>query len=122
MGKRVLSVGQCGMDHGSISRMLSQQFSAETVGVDHESDAIAQLTSEDFDLVLVNRKLDLDGSDGMKVIEHMQADAKLRDIPVMLVSNFADAQETAIAAGAKPGFGKSALGESDTIDRLAAFL
>jgi hypothetical protein len=40
----------------------------------------------------------------------------------MLVSNYDDAQEEAIAAGAAPGFGKSALYGPLVVERVRAFL
>ena len=43
-------------------------------------------------------------------------------MPVMLVSNYEDSQRQAVLAGAAPGFGKSALGQSQMIDRLRQFL
>ena len=72
--------------------------------------------------VLVNRKLDADGSDGMAIVKAIQADAALSSIPVILVSNYADAQSAAVAAGALPGFGKSDIGSEEAIAKLAAVL
>ena len=40
----------------------------------------------------------------------------------MLVTNYAEHQHTAIAAGAEPGFGKLAYNEPATHERLARFL
>jgi len=39
-------------------------------------------------------------------------------VPVMLVSNFADAQAQAVESGALPGFGKAALNAPETLARL----
>src|SRR5436309_675881 len=120
--KRVLSVGQCGADHGSLTRMLRQHFGATVVAADSTEEALTALHDEPFDLVLVNRVLDLDGSCGMTLIQQMKADAALRQLPVMLVSNYEDSQREAIQAGAERGFGKGALGHPQTIERLRAFL
>ena len=46
----------------------------------------------------------------------------LRRVPVMLVSNYEDAQREAVAKGALPGFGKAALGQPHTLARLRAVL
>jgi hypothetical protein len=43
-------------------------------------------------------------------------------VPVMLVSNYEDAQREAVAAGAQPGFGKAALGQPQTLARLKEVL
>ena len=32
--KRVLSIGQCGFDHGQISALLRREFGAETVALE----------------------------------------------------------------------------------------
>ena len=63
--KRVLSVGQCSADHSRISRTFEQSFGAEVVGVDTTLEALAKLRAEPFDLVLVNRVCDADGSPGL---------------------------------------------------------
>ena len=40
----------------------------------------------------------------------------------MLVSNYADAQQAAVAAGAIEGFGKAELGADETEEKLRAVL
>ena len=122
MPRRVLSIGQCGPDHYSISRFLERHFDVEIATADRERDALRRLRDEPFDLVLVNRKLDIDYSDGLNIIRAMKVDPDLASIPVMLVSNYSDAQEQAVVAGAEYGFGKSALGSPETVDRLGRFL
>jgi len=72
--------------------------------------------------VLVNRKLDVDGSDGMDVIRSAFACDNLSGMPFMLVFNYDDAQNQAVAAGARPGFGKAELGDPDVVLQLAATL
>ncbi len=120
--KRVLSVGQCGMDHAAIQRTIEGQFDAKVIAAHGSRDALEQLRSAAFDLVLVNRMIDADGSDGVEIIEQMQADEALSAIPVMLVTNYLEHQERAVEAGAEPGFGKMHLGSDETRQRLEAFL
>ena len=119
---RVLSVGQCGFDHGSISRRLREEFGAEVVGADSFADALARLAEKPFDLVLVNRVSDVDGTSGLDLIQKIKGDQKLASLPVMLVSNFSEAQEKAQALGALPGFGKAELHREDTLHRIRAAL
>ena len=121
MSKRVLDVGQCGPDHSAI-RALIESLGASVERVARQNEALQRLRNEPFDLVLVNRKLDIDYSDGTDLIRAMQADDTLREVPVMLVSNYSEAQTRAVALGAAPGFGKMALGAPDTRERLARFL
>ncbi|HYW80014.1 MAG TPA: response regulator, partial [Thermoguttaceae bacterium] len=75
-----------------------------------------------FDLVLVNRRIEDDNSDGLAVIEQIKADPHLAETPVMMLSNYAEAQAAALAAGAEPGFGKAELGHPATVEKLGRFL
>jgi two-component system, chemotaxis family, chemotaxis protein CheY len=120
--KRVLDVGNCGPDFVSIKRFLTHHFNCEVVPVDGPEDALAELRRGDYALVLVNRKLDRDYSDGIEVIKLIKADTELRGVSVMLVTNYPEHQDAAVAIGAERGFGKLALGDVETLERLKAFL
>jgi CheY-like chemotaxis protein len=122
MTKHVLDVGQCQMDHGALRRLIEGEFAADVTLAHSAEQALAQLRSRQFDLVLVNRKLDADYSDGLEIIKLIKADPDLAGVNVMLVTNYAEHQEQAVAAGAAPGFGKSELTEPATIDRLKRYL
>jgi CheY-like chemotaxis protein len=106
---RILSVGQCSFDHGSITRHLGKIYGAEVAGANTVGEALVTLRAGDFDLVLVNRVFDGDGTEGLDLIRAIKADPKLASIPVMLVSNYEDVQVEAQSLGALPGFGKSDL-------------
>ncbi len=106
---RILSVGQCSFDHASISRHLGQTYGAEVTGADTKGQALTSLRAGEFDLVLVNRVFDSDGSSGLELIRAIKADPDVAGVPVMLVSNYEDAQTEARDAGALPGFGKADL-------------
>jgi CheY-like chemotaxis protein len=120
--KRVLSVGQCFADHSGITRVLRGPFGAEVIAVDSARQALEQLGRESFALVLVNRVFDADGSSGLDLIRALKADERLRAVPVMLVSNYDDAQAEAVRAGAMPGFGKGALGQPHMLARVEPYL
>lgn len=122
MKRRVLSVGNCAFDHGNLSRMIEQHFGAEVVPVAKAEDALRLLRSGPFDLVLVNRVLDADGSSGHEVIRRIKSEPDLGQVPIMLISNYADAQEQAVALGAVPGFGKNALNRPETVEQLRPYL
>src|SRR5262245_11356324 len=100
MSKRVLDVGQCGPDHATIRGYLTRNFDCEIVQVDDAGQALSQLRDGQFDLVLVNRKLDIDYSDGIEVIRQLKADPATAAVPVMLVTNYPEHQEAAMAVGA----------------------
>ena len=120
MTKRVLDVGQCSPDHSAIRRLLESRFAATVVQAHSLTDTLAELRREPVDLVLINRKLDADYSDGMEILAAIKADAALARVPVMVVSNYAEAQAAAVAAGAVPGFGKAELSRPDTLEKLPA--
>jgi two-component system, chemotaxis family, chemotaxis protein CheY len=122
MPKRVLNVGQCGPDHSSIRSLLTHHFDCEVVQAHGPEDTLAHLKSGEFHLVLVNRKLDRDYSDGIEIIQKLKADPATAHVPVMLVTNYPEHQETAVAAGALRGFGKLEFAEPATRERLAAVL
>lgn len=119
MAKRVLDIGNCSPDHASITHMIESSFGAQVDKADGFDDALPQIQQNDYDLVLVNRLLDRDGSSGLEVLKqvHEQTGG-----PVMLITNFPEHQETAVAAGAVPGFGKNSIGQPDTIQLLATYL
>ena len=122
MTHRVLSVGQCGMDHGSISRFLGQHFDVSIEEADGASQALDKLRDGSFSLVLVNRVFDRDGGEGLSLIREVRQSEATGDVPIMLVSNYPDSQQQAVALGAAPGFGKSELHASNLADRFASFL
>src|SRR5262249_19532861 len=113
---RVLSVGQCMADHGSISHLLGD-LGAEAVAAHSAAEAVERLRQGPFALVLVNRVFDADGGSGLDLIRALKADEQLRAVPVMLVSNYPDAQAEAEAAGAATGFGKAGLHSAQTRQR-----
>jgi CheY-like chemotaxis protein len=122
MGKRVLDVGNCSYDHGQIRSLVEQSFRAEIVQAHGPDEALDLLRREKFDLVLVNRQLDADHSDGLDIIKAIKADAKLSALPCMLITNYPEHQDAAVAAGALRGFGKKQLAAPETHARLAAHL
>jgi CheY-like chemotaxis protein len=122
MPKRVLDVGQCGPDHATISSYLKKNFGCDVGSADGAIDTLDQLKNGQFDLVLVNRKLDADYSDGIEVIKQIKAEASLSRIPVMLVTNYPEHQEAAVAVGAIRGFGKLEFNNPDTRARLEEVL
>ncbi|HUY89277.1 MAG TPA: response regulator [Pirellulales bacterium] len=122
MPKRVLDVGQCAPDHAAIRRLVAGTFDAEVVQADRLDDALAALRQETFDLVLINRKLDIDYSDGIEILRAIKTDPAISSMPVMLVTNYPEYQQAAIAAGGEPGFGKAELERAETREKLGRFL
>lgn len=122
MTKRILSIGQCDMDHGALARFFDKHFDVDIDRAALADEAVDKVRGGKFDLVLVNRKLDADYSDGIEIIRTLKSDAELGKTPTMLVSNYPEAQLAAIAIGAERGFGKSELTSADVVERLGEFL
>jgi CheY-like chemotaxis protein len=122
MRKVVLDIGNCGPDHAAISAMFQEGFDAEILKADQWSDAVALLQSHNIDLVLVNRKLDIDYSDGLEIIRRMKSEPAFQSIPVMLITNYAEYQQAAVAIGAEYGFGKLELRTPETKARVSRCL
>ena len=83
----------------------------------NDVDALSEYRTPET-LFLVNRELDgrFHSQSGIVLIGEI---AQQPDGPVMiLISNLEDAQAQAVAAGAKPGFGKSQLYDKSTTDML----
>ncbi|MBA2113375.1 response regulator [Bremerella alba] len=122
MPKQVLDVGNCGYDHSSLKNLIERNFDAKVLQSHGPTDTLKMLREQSFALVVINRKLDRDHSDGMDILKDMKADEQLQDIPVLLLSNFEDAQANAQEVGAVPGFGKRDLGKETTLKKLQPYL
>jgi two-component system, chemotaxis family, chemotaxis protein CheY len=120
MPKRVLSVGNCGFDHGNLSSAIHQHFQAEVIPAETADDAVAALQQNTFDIVLVNRVFDTNADSGINLIRQLTTTPQ--HPPLMLISNLPDAQAEARAAGAVPGFGKTQVGKPHMIEALRPFL
>ncbi|HEX3870308.1 MAG TPA: response regulator [Pirellulales bacterium] len=119
--KLVLDVGQCDPDHASIRRLV-EGCNGQVVRTHGMEDTLDELRREPFSLVLINRKLDADYSDGMEILRRIKQDPQLASIPVMLVSNYAEHQDKAVEEGAVPGFGKAELARPETAQRVKRYL
>ena len=114
---KILDVGQCGFDGPRMARLWQEALGAEVDSADTSDEAVEMVQSAAYDLVLVNRVLDADESSGLAAIERLLA--LRREVPVMLVSDLAEAQDAAVALGAVRGFGKAHLGERSTLDLVS---
>jgi len=120
--KTVLDIGNCDADHMFIQSMLQSNFSATLVRSHGLDDALEKLQEQEVDLILINRLLDIGGSEGIEILRHLKADAKLKEIPTMLITNYEEHQQAAIKEGAVRGFGKSALSSDETRSVIEAAL
>ena len=122
MSKKILDVGNCAPDHAGIAKFFTTHFDCQVAQADKADDAVAMLKADAFDLVVVNRKLDCDYTDGAEVIKQIKADPEIAGVPVMLITNFREHQEAAEAIGAIRGFGKLEYDKPETLSRVKAVL
>jgi CheY-like chemotaxis protein len=109
--KKVLSVGQCGYDDSRIGQVVRAALGVPLERAHSGHEAKRLLAEKEYALILVNRQFDAGGS-GLELISELKEAGVAT--PVMLVSDYAEAQAAARAAGAVGGFGKSALGSEST--------
>lgn len=102
--------------------MVEQAFGASVLQSHGLEDTLAILRQESIDLVTINRKLDQDYSDGLEIAKAIKADAQLQSVPVMLITNYEEHQQAAIAIGCVRGFGKLSLAAPSTREMLRPFL
>ncbi|WP_302120175.1 response regulator [Allorhodopirellula heiligendammensis] len=102
--------------------MVSSHFDATVLQTHGAEDTIELLRNRHIDLVTVNRKLDRDYSDGLEIIKKIKSDPEIGSVPVMLVTNYDEHQQAAVAEGATYGFGKLEIGTPATVEKLEPFL
>lgn len=122
MPKTLLDCGNCGPDFNAIRNMAKSFFGATVIQTHGPEDTLEVLRKRSIDLITVNRKLDRDYSDGLDVIRQIKQDPEVGSVPVMLVTNYDEHQQIAVDLGAVPGFGKLALRDPTTRERLEPYL
>ena len=106
-------MGHCGFDASTLQSSV-QRIAGDIPVMMVNSRAKLDEHSGTGTLMLINRVLDgrLDADGGIDLIAQLSGgDASPK---MMLISNYADAQEQAEQAGAMPGFGKSDIRDSAT--------
>lgn len=122
MSKRVILVGHCGPDSSYLSMAIrSATRDAVIVFADTTEDLNREI-ADGADLILFNRVLDygFPSPKGVDLISQLRAWHP--DLKMILVSNYDDAQAAAVAAGARPGFGKREIGSPRVKQLLQAAL
>jgi hypothetical protein len=122
MSKKIALVGHCGPDETYLRIAVSRAVKDVVfVRADDQSE-LNQAVREGLDLVLVNRRLDwgFQTSEGVELVRLLRTENP--GLRLMLVSNYPEAQEAAVQAGALPGFGKSDMRSTETQEKLRAAL
>lgn len=114
-----MSVGQCMIDHPAISRLLnSLGLEVEKIDTADEALRILKTKKNQYSMVLINRKLHVDNSEGMELLKKIKSDPEIKDTKVMIISNYKEVQEEALRWGAVYGFGKAELDKEETKKRI----
>lgn len=122
MSRKVLDVGQCNFDNSRISHYLQQHFEVEVDRSHSHDEAVKSALDTPYDLILINRILDADSTAGMDILASLKTQPSTAETPVMIVSNYQETQDEAVARGAVAGFGKATLDSDETLAKLTLYL
>ena len=127
MPKKVVLVGHCGPDSSYLRMMIKKAVpDAVILAADDSAELSKVLETAEPDLLLFNRELGYGFTPdlGVEVIGTLNQSRGTSQpkLKMMLVSNYADAQRAAEAAGALPGFGKRELGTPRVTEVLKSAL
>jgi two-component system chemotaxis response regulator CheY len=121
---RIILVGHCGPDASYLVLAARKAVAdAQVVRANSRTELETLLAESNGtpSLLLVNRVLDgeFGDADGIELIARLRGRTGAR---AMLISNYADAQALAEAAGAMPGFGKRDIGSPRVLELIRAAL
>jgi hypothetical protein len=112
MSKKVVLVGHCGPDSSYLKMTVAAADRGISVIAADDLESLYALLKQGPDLLLFNRELGYGFDDAMGVDLIRLLRPAHRNVKMMLVSNYPEAQAAAVAAGALPGFGKRELGST----------
>lgn len=115
----VLHAGNCGPDSSALESLLKALGVTQISSAESAAEVAQLLQAQAFRLVLLNRVFDSTGELALDVLQQLPADKRGN---CMLISNYPDAHQAAVALGARPGFGKQQLRDPKTRALLQAAL
>lgn len=120
--RKIALVGHCGPDSYMLRSSVKHAVKESDVAMIADQAKLLAALNGGVELLLVNRQLDgeFDTSEGIELIRKIAASHPT--VATMLISNFADSQRAAEAAGARPGFGKAEIGSAKMRDALGGAL
>ena len=122
MAKKILLVGHCGPDSSYLRMTVKKAVEGVEIKSADDSTELHKALVDGVDLILFNRELGygFDPDTGVETIKALRATHG--HVPMILVSNYPEAQQAALAAGAMPGFGKRELGSPKVAELLRGAL
>ncbi|HEX8325864.1 MAG TPA: hypothetical protein VF595_18310 [Tepidisphaeraceae bacterium] len=119
MPTKIALVGHCGPDSYMLRSAVKYAVKDSEVLMISDDKGLAAAVANGVGLLLVNRMLDGNFEVGQGVDLIGRLHTTYPDLPMMLISNYADSQKAAEAAGARTGFGKSEIGTAKMREALA---
>lgn len=119
MPTKIALVGHCGPDSYMLRSAVKYAVKGSEVLMISDDTELAAALSNGVALLLVNRMLDgnFEVHEGVELIRRLHI--TYPQLPLVLISNYAESQRAAEAAGARAGFGKSEIGTAKMRDSLA---
>ena len=116
--KKVLFVGHCGPDSTYLRMLVRKALGQADVHMIEDPTELDQALKQGAELILFNRELGygFEPDTGVEYIRLLKQRSPAT--PMMLISNYPDAQAAAIAAGAVQGFGKREIGSPRAAELL----
>lgn len=117
----VALVGHCGPDSSFLRMAVSGSApGTRVVMLDSDEELEAALGAGEIDLLMLNRRLGFgfEVEDGIELLRRIKQARPQQK--VMIISNYAEAQQAAESAGALPGFGKREIGSTKARERITA--
>jgi hypothetical protein len=108
MPRRVVLVGHCSLDGPRLQEEIRAMPEEPEVLRVNDKAKLEAVCEEGENLLLVNREPVGFDEEGIDIVRHVHE--RYPGQNVMLVSDFSDAQEEAVEAGAMQGFGKRDMG------------
>ena len=116
MPHSVILVGHCGIDGPRLQREISSNLPDTDVVRCNSTADLDRYAKEGADLFLVNREPVGFNEDGLSIVRKVHEQHP--ELKVMLVSDYPEAQEEAVKAGAMQGFGKSLMGSPELAQKV----
>jgi len=122
MTKRIALIGHCGPDGSYLRMAVGGAVRGAQIVLADDQQELNRVLEQGVDLLLFNRVLDygFESEAGVDVMRNLRAQHP--SLKMMLVSNYPEAQQAAISAGALPGFGKREIGSKRVTEILRAAL
>lgn len=112
--KHVVLVGHCSPDSSHLTMAVRAADSTARITRVLDDAGVDKALADGADLLLVNRAMEHGYSEAIGTDYIRKLKATHPGVKMMLISNYADAQDAAVKEGALPGFGKSNLMTAQT--------